>query len=318
MDHKPANHGYLIRFLDKAPVYLGYNTNGLANHHSLQAIELIAELGYDGIAITVDHGWLNPFDPQFDARLREFESALQLYRLKTVVETGARFLLNPNVKHEPTLISEGSENRFQRIEYLKRCIDVAASLGSDCVSLWSGKKPDTINLQTAMDRLAESLDPVIQYAETNDVIIGFEPEPGMLIDTMNAYERLLQWIDSPAFQLTLDIGHLFCQGEVPIVDFILRWKDRIVNVHIEDMKAGDHEHLMFGDGHIHFPPIFAALQDIDYQGGVFVELSRHSYNAPVFAKQSIDFLAQFFPQEKSNPKNRSPFRTDHNSGEGLL
>ena len=299
-------------------MYLGYNTNGLANHDPLQAIELIAELGYEGIAITVDHGWLNPFDPQFDVRLREFQNALELYRLKTVVETGARFLLNPNVKHEPTLISEGSENRSQRIDYLKHCIDVAASLGSDCVSLWSGKKPDTVNLQTAMDRLAESLDPVIQYAESNGVIIGFEPEPDMLIDTMNAYERLLQWIDSPTFQLTLDIGHLFCQGEVPIVDFIWRWKDRIVNVHIEDMKAGEHEHLMFGDGHIHFPPIFAALQEINYQGGVYVELSRHSFNAPVFAKQSIDFLAPFFSQEKPKPGPRSPFHTDRNSGEGLI
>ncbi|MGI9518128.1 MAG: sugar phosphate isomerase/epimerase family protein [Pirellulaceae bacterium] len=272
-------------------MYLGYNTNGFANHDPMQAIELIAELGYQGIAITIDHGWLNPYAVDFDKQLDRFERILKLYQLKTVVETGARYLLNPHVKHEPTLLSDGVENRQRRIEFLKRCIDVAERLGSECVSIWSGRTPKTIDLQTAMDRLAESLDPVTRYATNAGVTIGFEPEPGMLIDTMSSFERLLQWIESPTLQLTLDIGHLFCLGEVPIVDFIERWQDRIVNVHIEDMRAGVHEHLMFGDGQIHFPPIIKALHDIEYSGGLYVELSRHSHDAPNVARRSFEFLS---------------------------
>jgi sugar phosphate isomerase/epimerase len=292
-------------------VYPGYNTNGFAHHDPFQAIELIAELGYQGVAITVDHRWLNPFADDFERQLREFSRVLRDYRLRSVIETGARFLLNPNVKHEPTLLSDGAENRARRVEFLQRCIDIAACLESDCVSLWSGRKPDTINLQTAMDRLADSLDPVIRYAEKNGVLLGFEPEPGMLIDTMNAWERLLQWIDSPFFQLTMDIGHLFCQGEVPIVGFIERFRDRIVNIHIEDMKAGVHEHLMFGDGQIYFPPIFEALQEIQYTGGVYVELSRHSHNAPWFARRSLEFISPWMTsrtggREPLNPANRGP------------
>ena len=308
----PPHYGNLVSIWNDT-LYLGYNTNGFANHAPLDAIELISEIGYRGIGITVDHTWLNPFNAHWEEQLPQFKKWIDLYRLNTVVETGARFLLNPNVKHEPTLISEGAENRLKRIEFLKRCIDIAAYLGSDCVSLWSGRKPQTINLQTAMDRLAESLDPVVQYAESKNVVLGFEPEPGMLIDTMNAYERLLQWIDSPAFQLTLDIGHLFCQGEVPIVDFISRWKGRIVNIHLEDMKVGVHEHLMFGDGDIHFPPIFSALNEIDYQGGVFVELSRHSYNAPWFANESMKFLAGFFPNQSRGVDFLKPFQRDSES-----
>ena len=81
----------------------------------------------------------------------------------------------------------------------------------------------------------------------------------------------------PQLRLTLDIGHLHCQGELPIAAQIHRWADRLANVHIEDMRAGVHEHLMFGEGEIDFAPVIQVLADIRYQGGVYVELSRHSH-----------------------------------------
>ena len=43
-------------------MHLGYNTNGLAHHSLPAAIELLADLGYRSVAITLDHGCLNPFD----------------------------------------------------------------------------------------------------------------------------------------------------------------------------------------------------------------------------------------------------------------
>jgi len=64
-----------------------------------------------------------------------------------------------------------------------------------------------------------------------------------------------------------------------------------VNVHLEDMRAGVHEHLMFGEGEIDFPPIFAALRATGYRGGVHVELSRHSHEGPSAARRAMEFLA---------------------------
>ena len=48
-----------------------------------------------------------------------------------------------------------------------------------------------------MDRLVEGLHEVLDYAAARNVSIGFEPEPGMLIDTMPAFEELLRRIDAP-------------------------------------------------------------------------------------------------------------------------
>ncbi len=132
---------------------------------------------------------------------------------------------------------------------------------------------------------------VLDYADRKDVVLGFEPEPGMLIDTMARFAELVEAVDSPRLKLTLDVGHLHCLGEVPIAEVIRHWSDRLVNIHIEDMKAGVHEHLMFGAGEIDFAPVVAALAEVGYAGGLHVELSRHSHQGPTAAQQAQAFLA---------------------------
>jgi sugar phosphate isomerase/epimerase len=62
------------------------------------------------------------------------------------------------------------------------------------------------------------------------------------------------------------------------------------NVHVEDMRRGVHDHLMFGEGEIDFRKVMGALKEIGYGGGVHVELSRHSHNAVETARKSLAFL----------------------------
>ncbi len=100
----------------------------------------------------------------------------------------------------------------------------------------------------------------------------------------------------PRLRLTLDVGHLHCQGETPIAAQIERWGDQIVNIHIEDMRAGVHEHLQFGEGEIEFAPVLKSLLRIGYAGGVHVELSRHSHDGPGAAAQAIKFLTTTLAQ----------------------
>lgn len=271
---------------------IGYNTNGLAHHDLLEAVELLAEIGYESVAITLDHGALNPFDRfrRFEDQLDEVRLLLAKHNLRSVIETGARFLLDPRVKHEPTLMTPDPQARRRRIEFLCRAIDAAAALGSDCVSLWSGVLRDETPEEAAYDRLADGLSEVIYYADQAGVDIGFEPEPGMFIDTMARFSRLVDRLDAPGrLRLTLDIGHLQCQHE-PIEEVIRLWRHDLVNVHIEDMRAGRHEHLMFCEGEIEFPPVLATLREVDYRGPLHVELSRHSRVGPQAAAQAHAFL----------------------------
>jgi sugar phosphate isomerase/epimerase len=273
-------------------LYFGYNTNGFAHHSPKDAITVIKELGYEGVAITIDHHLLNPFHEEgLDERAYRMNTFLENHGIeRTVVETGARYLLDPWRKHQPTLISPSEEERELRFTLLVFAVRLSALLGSDCVSFWSGAAVDDAPPTVLMDRLVEGCKKLCDIAEKENVRLAFEPEPGMFIDTMPKYAELFARVDHPRFGLTLDIGHLQCMGDTPIAPHIRKWKDRLWNVHIEDMKRGVHEHLMFGEGEMDFAEIFAALKEIDYAGGVFVELSRHSHMAVETARRALEFM----------------------------
>src|SRR5947209_7228070 len=133
---------------------LGYNTNGLAHHRLIDAIDLLADEGYQSVALTLDAGALDPY-------------------------------------------------------------------------------------QDATD-----LDRQVAAGEASGVRLGFEPEPGMFIDTFARYARLDRRIDHPLFDLTIDLGHVHCVEDGPVADHVRAWSPRIANVHIEDMRRGVHDHLM--------------------------------------------------------------------------
>ena len=128
----------------------------------------------------------------------------------------------------------------------------------------------------------------------------------MFIDTMDKFAELHGKVNRPNFGLTLDVGHLHCNGELPIGDHIRRWQQWLWNVHIEDMKRGVHDHVMFGEGEIDFADVFRALKEVGYKHGVYVELSRHSHDAVETARKSIEFLRGFLQTPVVTSDDRAP------------
>jgi sugar phosphate isomerase/epimerase len=143
----------------------------------------------------------------------------------------------------------------------------------------------------AWSRLVDGVAEVVAVAADHGVPIGFEPEPGMLVEDIAGWWRLRAALDAPAgFGLTLDIGHCRCLEPVGVPECVAEVAPHLVNVQIDDMRRGVHEHLEFGTGEIDFPPVLRALVDGGYRGLVAVELPRHSHAAPAVARQSLAYL----------------------------
>lgn len=272
---------------------LGYNTNGLAHHRILDAIDLLGEVGFESVAITLDAGELDPYQvaSEFRRTALAVRTRLERHGMRCVVETGARFLLNPRKKHDPTLLDPDPARRGIRRDFLCRAIDAAALLDAPLVSLWSGALPDLAPENVAWERLISELALVLDYAEKANIDLAFEPEPGMFVDGNARFAELLRRLPHPRLKMTMDVGHVHCTESGTIAEHIHAWGPRIINVHIEDMNRGVHEHLPFGQGTMDFPPVIQALRDVGYQGGLHVELSRESHRAVEAVCHSYNFLA---------------------------
>ena len=264
----------------------GYGTNGFGNHRLPEALRVIADLGYDGVALTLDTNHLDPFDADLARRTAAVAADLDRLGLAVVIETGARYLLDPWHKHAPTLMHD---DPAPRLEYLRRAVGVGADLGAEAVSFWAGIAP--AGTPDAWARLVTGCAEVVAVAAAAGVTLGFEPEPGMLVPDLAGWHRLHTDLGRPAgFGLTLDIGHCRCLEAEPVADCVTASGPHLVNVQIEDMRRGVHEHLEFGTGEIDFPPVLAALAATGYRGLIAVELPRHSHAAPAVAARSLDFL----------------------------
>ena len=279
---------------------LGYSTNSVGDVDPLDAIPVLRDLGYRSLAITLDHHTIDPFADDRPTRVARWRKALAAAGMTCVVETGARHLLDAAVKHEPTLVSSVPNSRSRRVDFTRRAIDVAADLDAEGVSLWSGIVRDSAPADTVWTRLSGGLAAIIDHAARRGMIVSFEPEPGMFIDTLVRAGRLFDRLGHPGpLRLTVDIGHMECMGERPFATHLAPWKGLVANVHVDDMLACRHEHLPLGTGDVDLAAAVAALAAVGYRGGLHVELPRQSHCWRETARQSASILQQTVPGTES-------------------
>ncbi|MBB4689060.1 EboA domain-containing protein [Amycolatopsis jiangsuensis] len=272
--------------------HLGYGTNGFANHRLDDALAVIADLGYTGVALTLDHDHLDPFSGELPRRVGRLASRLSSLGLhRVVIETGARYLLDPWHKHSPTLLSD---DPAPRIAFLSKALEIAGDLGADCVSFWSGVS--TVEDDLAWSRLRSGVAAVLGQAERHGVRLAMEPEPGHLVRHLSQVLDLRKELGEPElFGVTLDVGHCVAVEPADAAECVRLAGPLLWNVQLDDMLPNVHEHLEFGDGQLDLAGTLAALADIGYTGLAAVELPRHSHAAPDTARRAFTALSAAMP-----------------------
>lgn len=290
----------------------GFSTNSIGDVPPADAVTILADLGYRSLALTPDHGLFSGVATGslagLSAEIDRWRSLLARAGMACVIESGARHLLDPLRKHEPTLVSPDPSARKRRVDFLLAAVDLAAELNANsgtgsgtesrapCLSLWSGVGRDAADDSTILDRLCTGLNSVIERATQRGVQLGFEPEPGMVIDTVARWAMLRDRLGNPeCFGLTVDLGHLECLGEWPLAARLEPFAANIVNVHVDDMLACRHDHLPLGAGDVDFAALLPLLASAGYDGGLHVELPRQSHRWLDTARESFSFLARHLP-----------------------
>jgi fructoselysine 3-epimerase len=279
-------------------VKYAFSTNAFTRSNLIDAIEQVHAAGYSGVEILADRPHAFPYDLSCSdivgiSRVLE-KTGLRVSNVNANTALGfyPPEYLTGEVLFEPSLCSSSEDSRNMRINFTKECIDLAAAWGAHCISITSGRSLPGNPPQQAYRNFINSLEQILNHAVQKGILVGIEYEPGLLIENAEEVERVLTDVNSSYLGVNLDIGHSVVAGE-EAENVICRFQNKIWNVHLEDICARKHYHLIPGDGDIPFQQIFAAFDSIGYDRFITMELYTYVDAPEEAAKRAISYLEKF-------------------------
>ncbi len=270
-----------------------FNSTTLRDINIFEALSKIHEYGYDGVELMMNGSHLHPLDtPQ--SRLLEIKKFCSDNGINIVCVAAGGDRLLSDVPYEPSLITAEGDGRRQRIDLLKRAIEIAEVLGAPVLNFNTGFLPVGMSKSQAKQYFCEGVAELLNL--DGELILAVEPEPGFFIKTSADALAVIREINSPRFRLNLDIGHVNCSEE-NCYSAIERAMPFTRHIHIEDIKDRVHHHEIPGEGNIDFARVFTVLHNARYEHFVSVELHHHADRWQRALKESLDYLSKFaWPQ----------------------
>ncbi|MDD3472648.1 MAG: sugar phosphate isomerase/epimerase [Syntrophaceae bacterium] len=272
---------------------LSFSSNAFVQYSFLDTINLVAEIGYQGIEALADvpHLYADNISRDYLMAVKEAveDSNIKISNINANTAVG---YYNRNFWEplfEPSLANPDRTLRKWRLDYTLKCVNIADFLSVDCVSVTSGKPVSGIFPEDSIILLKDSLNRLAEYCEKKSVRIGIEYEPGLLVENIDELTYILDEINSPYLGANLDFGHSYLVGEDP-ENVIEKLGSKLFHAHIEDIIGKKHYHRIPGSGDICFETIFGALERSGYDGYVSVELYTFQHDPIGAAKDSLSYL----------------------------
>lgn len=250
-------------------------------------------LGYTGIEIapfTLSDGQAPVVDIRDvpASRLREIRQQAEAAGLEVV---GLHWLL---AKTEGCyLTSPDASVRRETAGYLSALARACGELGGAIMVLGSPQQRNLlpgVPLDQAEQHAAQVLRAAMPACEASGVTLALEPlgpAEGDFMTTAADGIRLAQMVDSPHCQLHLDVKAMASEAK-PIEQVIRESANWVVHLHANDPNL-----LGPGMGEVEFAPIFRALDEIDYDGWVSVEVFKYEPSPEEIARASMKYMRQF-------------------------
>lgn len=237
----------------------------------------IKALGYAGVDLFVDYrtdAQLDAIRAQFDAHGLEVGMYIAIFLAEQGVNLSAR----------------DEQERLASVEAYKQQIINARRLGSGLmpVGFLRGKRADDDPLEAYYARLAASLADLCEFAAGYDVTVCLEPINRYEINTLNNVGQSLDFIaryELDRLGLLLDAFHMNIEDR-SLTEAIVAAGDKIAHFH-----APDSNRYAAGTGHLDFPALVEALQQVNYTGYLTLEAFPEP-DAATCARTHIEFLQQ--------------------------
>jgi sugar phosphate isomerase/epimerase len=223
-----------------AVIRLSYSTFGLTNLDFLDAIRAVDQAGYPGVELSFHRDQFNPFEIT-GASLDAIKQLLSSSHVNAACVATASHFFTPSRPHEPSLICPDLAGRKRRINLVHRGIDVARKLDIPLVTFGSGFIRDEHVMNPSVDPHALLIDSIHRCLQAvrddEDITLLIEPEPGMFIETIDQALSLVHEVNSPHFQLHLDLCHMYCT-EPDYVAALSKAAPFTRYLHVSDTRQG--------------------------------------------------------------------------------
>ena len=248
----------------------------------------IAECGYDGVEIA-------PFTLEEDpSRLTEQRAAEigKIVAAAGLEVVGFHWLLvKPDGLH---ITTPEDEVRQSTVRFAQHLAQMCATMGGKIMVWGSPQQRNIAEGQDYEDAFARAADAIRQIAETAGplgVTLAMEPlttaETNFLCTAAETV-RLIKAVDHPACQLHLDVRAMSSE-EKSIPEIVQECREHVVHFHANDPNLRGP-----GFGSVDYEPIAEALNTIQYDGYVSVEVFDYSPDPETIATESISYLRRHF------------------------
>ncbi|MBJ3777416.1 sugar phosphate isomerase/epimerase family protein [Acuticoccus mangrovi] len=277
-----------------------YNTNGCTHHRLDDAIEMIADAGYSGVALSLDVHHFDAFADDYERHAERLAARLAALDLAATVDATGRYVLDPRDPYAPSLIDPTAEGRARRLAFLERAIRVAAICGAEAVSFGSGRPKRGASQQETGAHLLDGLKQVADLAAAAGVPAALAPTPGHMVATLDDFklvrDAVKQMTEAP-LALSLDAGHCLLAGGTDPHAAAKEYATVLASLSIEDVRRPSGDKVALGDGELDVAALLAVLQDIDFDKLIVVGMPTRSHVAHASIPAGLDYVEERLPSD---------------------
>jgi len=207
--------------------------------------------------------------------IKKIRDTLEHYNLKSIGHTAWNLPIG----------SEHKGLRQAAVEIVKRYLNVFAALNTPKVTVHANWPPALFSDEEGINFQTESLNKIIECADTFGIKIMYEP-----LDTRRCtkdnIDKILCANEKLGFHA--DIGHLNVWGRKPL-DCLRQFKARLEHVHMHDNDGVRDLHLPLGAGNINWRELISYLKTI-YNGTITLEIFSREKEYVLLSKRILESI----------------------------
>lgn len=270
---------------------LGYSTWGMPTVPVDVAVRHLAELGFDGVELTVL--------PHYSTALESLTTG-ERQRILTLLRE--HNLQLPAIAGHVSLMEEDADAHAVNLERLKRTIDLAVDWasadGPPVIDTTAGSRPEA--WASKLNLLVERIQELADYAQSRGVTLAIEPHVGSIIDTPSRMLEVIKRVGSDSVRVNFDISHFNVMG-IDIEESVSSLAPYAVHTHVKDERGTvpAFEFLIPGEGEFDYVTYLQSMQHHGYTAFITSEISvmvqrRPGYDPLDAATQTYQTLARAF------------------------